>query len=95
MPRMSKSQFAKLVDDQGRVEYTLPRMSEEAWSSLSIEAETQAEAEDKAMEEIKGGVHQEDYTALEEMLLMLLRKQGEPNHIMMGYLPEVQVCPGK
>jgi hypothetical protein len=52
-----------------------------------VAAETSAEQAlvDKVIEEIKANASKEDYTAIEEMLFMLLRKQGEPQHILTGY----------
>lgn len=41
MARMSKSQFAKLINDQGRVEFTLPSMSKDTWDSLGIDAKNE------------------------------------------------------
>lgn len=41
MARMSKSQFAKLINDQGRVEFTLPRMSKDTWDSLGTDAKNE------------------------------------------------------
>ena len=56
MPRMSKSQFAKLINDQGRVEFTLPRMSKDAWDSLSTDAKNELACD----EQVEDGWQLED-----------------------------------
>lgn len=55
---------------------------------IAVETAAEQALVDKVIEQIKSDASREDYTAIEERLLMLLRKQGEPEHILIGYLPE-------
>ena len=56
MPRYSKQQFSKLIGSDGRVEYQLPRMSKDAWDSLSIDAKNELACD----EQVEDGWQLED-----------------------------------
>jgi hypothetical protein len=46
MPRFSKAQFKKLIGEDGRAEYKLPRMPKAIWEKLLIDAKNEMATDD-------------------------------------------------